>query len=72
MHKFNAEVEEVADEILAYALDRLRLEPPLDGPLTPQELYDKVYDRLMYNEFVEVEAGNVVVCPVQKACAVSQ
>ena len=23
-----------------------------------QELYDKVYDRLMYNEFVEVEAGN--------------
>ena len=42
MHKFNAEVEEVADEILAYALDRLRLEPPLDGPLTPAELYEKV------------------------------
>jgi L-2,4-diaminobutyrate decarboxylase len=42
MHKFNAEVEEVADEILAYALDRLRTEPPLDGPLTPQELYEKV------------------------------
>ena len=36
MHKFNAEVEEVADEILAYALERLRKEPPLDGPLTPQ------------------------------------
>ena len=42
VHKFNAEVEEVADEILAYALDRLRLEPPLDGPLTPAELYEKV------------------------------
>jgi glutamate/tyrosine decarboxylase-like PLP-dependent enzyme len=42
MHKFNAEVEAVADEILAYALDRLRSEPPLDGPLTPQELYEKV------------------------------
>ena len=42
MHKFNAEVEEVADEILAYALERLRKEPPLDGPLTPAELYEKV------------------------------
>ncbi len=42
MHKFNAEVEDVADEILAYALDRLRLEPPLDGPLTAAELYEKV------------------------------
>ena len=42
MHKFNAEVEEVADEILAYALERLRKEPPLDGPLTPDELYEKV------------------------------
>ena len=42
MHKFNAEVEKVADEILAYALERLRQEPPLDGPLTPAELYEKV------------------------------
>jgi L-2,4-diaminobutyrate decarboxylase len=42
VHKFNAEVEEVADEILAYALERLRKEPPLDGPLTPDELYEKV------------------------------
>jgi glutamate/tyrosine decarboxylase-like PLP-dependent enzyme len=42
VHKFNAEVEEVADEILAYALERLRIEPPLDGPLTADELYEKV------------------------------
>jgi len=42
VHKFNAEVEEVADEILAYALERLRKEPPLDGPLTANELYEKV------------------------------
>ena len=38
MHRFNPEVEEVADEILAYALERMRIEPPLDGPLTPKEL----------------------------------
>ncbi len=42
VHRFNAEVQEVADEILAYALERLRIEPPLDGPLTAQELYEKV------------------------------
>jgi glutamate/tyrosine decarboxylase-like PLP-dependent enzyme len=42
VHKFNAEVEEVADEILAYALERLRKEPPLDGPLTPNELFERV------------------------------
>lgn len=42
MHKFNSEVEEVADEILAYAVERLRKEPPLDGPLTPTELFEKV------------------------------
>ena len=42
MHRFNSEVEEVADEILAYALERMRIEPPLDGPLTPKELFDRV------------------------------
>ena len=42
MHRFNPEVEEVADEILAYALERMRIEPPLDGPLTPKELLDRV------------------------------
>jgi len=42
VHRFNPEVEEVADEILAYALERMRIEPPLDGPLTPKELLDRV------------------------------
>jgi glutamate/tyrosine decarboxylase-like PLP-dependent enzyme len=42
VHRFNPEVEEVADEILAYALERMRKEPPLDGPLTPKELFDRV------------------------------
>mgnify|MGYP003349404242 FL=1 len=38
MHEFNAEVEELADEILAYALERLRKDPPLDGPKSPEDL----------------------------------
>lgn len=38
MHEFNTEVEELADEILAYALERLKTDPPLDGPKSPEEL----------------------------------
>lgn len=42
MHEFNKEVEALAQEILAYSLERLRDNPPLDGPQTPQELFAKV------------------------------
>ena len=38
MHEFNDEVEDLADEILAYALERLKKDPPLDGPKSPEEL----------------------------------
>ena len=38
MHEFNDEVEKLADEILAYALERLKSDPPLDGPQSPEEL----------------------------------
>ena len=42
MHEFNKEVESLAQEILAYSLKRLKDNPPLDGPQTPDELYAKV------------------------------
>jgi len=42
MHEFNKEVEALAQEILTYSLERLRDNPPLDGPQTPEELYAKV------------------------------
>ena len=42
MHEFNKDVESLAQEILAYSLERLRDNPPLDGPQTPEELYAKV------------------------------
>jgi L-2,4-diaminobutyrate decarboxylase len=38
VHEFNEEVEELADEILAYALERLKTDPPLDGPKSPEDL----------------------------------
>ena len=39
MHGFTPETEQLADAILAYALDRMRLDPaPLDGPVDPVTL----------------------------------
>ena len=37
MHEFTPEVEELAKEVLEYSLIRLRTDPPLDGPKTPEE-----------------------------------
>ena len=42
MHEFTAEVEALAHEILAYSLDRLKNDPPLDGPRTAEDLYSEV------------------------------
>ena len=39
MHEFTPEVEAMAHEILEYSLVRLRTDPPLDHPKTPEELY---------------------------------
>ena len=42
MHKFTPEVEELANEILAYSLERLKSDPPLDGPRTAEDLFAEV------------------------------
>ena len=68
MHKFNAEVEEVADEILAYALERLRKEPPLDGPLTPAELYEKVGNTITAKGLGGLETLEIFKSVLAKAC----
>lgn len=41
MHEFTSEVEELAREVMEYSLIRLRQDPPLDGPLSPEELFAK-------------------------------
>ena len=68
MHKFNAEVEEVADEILAYALERLRKEPPLDGPLTAAELYEKVGNTITAKGKGGLETLEIFKTVLAKAC----
>ena len=42
MHEFTPAVEALADEILKYSLERLKSDPPLDGPLSAEELFSKV------------------------------
>ncbi len=42
MHKFTSEIEELANEILAYSLERLKSDPPLDGPRTAEDLFAEV------------------------------
>ncbi|MSV87722.1 MAG: aminotransferase class V-fold PLP-dependent enzyme, partial [Actinobacteria bacterium] len=39
MHEFTPEVEAMAHEIMEYSLVRLRTDPPLDHPKSPEELF---------------------------------
>lgn len=42
MHKFTAEIEALAQEVLSYSLDRLKNDPPLDGPRSAEDLFAEV------------------------------
>ena len=42
MHEFTDEVDSLAQEILDYSLERLRLDPPLDHPRSFTELTELV------------------------------
>ena len=42
MHEFTSELEELAAKALAYSLERLKDDPPLDGPRTAEDLFAEV------------------------------
>ena len=42
MHEFTPDVEALADQVLAYSLERLKSNPPLDGPRTEADLFSEV------------------------------
>ena len=42
MHEFTPEVEALAAEVLKYSLERLKDDPPLDGPRTAEDLFAEV------------------------------
>ena len=42
MHRYTDQTERLAQAIVALALDRMRMEPPLDGPAPPEQLDERV------------------------------
>lgn len=68
MHEFNKEVEALAQEILAYSLERLRDNPPLDGPQTPEELFAKVGNTITADGLGGHEALKVFTDTLALAC----
>jgi len=68
MHEFTKDVEELAQEILAYSLERLKSDPPLDGPRTPQELFDEVGNTITPAGLGGKDALKVFTDVLAKAC----
>ena len=68
MHEFTAEVEALAQEILAYSLDRLKNDPPLDGPRTAEDLFNEVGNTITARGLGGHEALEVFTSVLAKAC----
>ena len=68
MHEFTAEVEALAHEVLAYSLDRLKNDPPLDGPRTAEDLYSEVGNTITARGLGGHEALVLFTSVLAKAC----
>jgi len=68
MHEFTAEVEALAHEVLAYSLDRLKNDPPLDGPRTAEDLYSEVGNTITASGLGGHEALELFTSVLAKAC----
>ena len=68
MHEFTTEVQSLADEILAYSLERLKSDPPLDGPRTEADLFREVGNTITARGLGGTEALKVFTDVLAKAC----
>lgn len=68
IHAFNAEVESLAQEILAYSLHRLKDDPPLDGPRTAEDLFNEVGNTITTKGLGGHQALEVFTNVLAKAC----
>lgn len=68
MHEFTAEVEALAQEVLAYSLDRLKNDPPLDGPRTAEDLFSEVGNTITARGLGGQQALAVFTSVLAKAC----
>jgi len=68
VHEFTPEVEALAAEVLAYSLDRLKNDPPLDGPRTAEDLFAEVGNTITARGLGGHEALEVFTSVLAKAC----
>jgi len=68
MHEFTPAVEELAAEILKYSLERLKDDPPLDGPRSAEDLFKEVGNTITANGLGGHEALEVFTNVLAKAC----
>jgi glutamate/tyrosine decarboxylase-like PLP-dependent enzyme len=68
MHEFTDEVESLAGEILAYSLERLKSDPPLDGPRTEADLFCEVGNTITARGLGGSDALKVFTDVLAKAC----
>jgi len=68
MHEFTPEVEALAKEVLEYSLERLKSDPPLDGPLSEAELFAQVGNTITAKGLGGKEALDVFTSVLAKAC----
>jgi glutamate/tyrosine decarboxylase-like PLP-dependent enzyme len=68
MHEFTSEVEALAAEVLKYSLERLKDDPPLDGPRSAEDLYNEVGNTITAKGLGGREALEVFTNVLAKAC----
>jgi L-2,4-diaminobutyrate decarboxylase len=68
MHEFTPEVEALAAEILKYSLERLKDDPPLDGPRSAEDLFNEVGNTITAKGLGGHDALAVFTNVLAKAC----
>ena len=68
MHEFTPAVEALAAEVLKYSLERLKDDPPLDGPRSAQDLFNEVGNTITAKGLGGHEALEVFTNVLAKAC----
>jgi L-2,4-diaminobutyrate decarboxylase len=68
MHEFTSEVEALAQEVLKYSLERLKDDPPLDGPRSAEDLFNEVGNTITAKGLGGQQALEVFTNVLAKAC----
>ena len=68
MHEFTSELEVLAAKALAYSLERLKDDPPLDGPRSAEDLFAEVGNTITAQGMGGLEALSVFTDVLARAC----